>query len=391
MEPAYLPPLPAFFTIGVRELYNVAKSLRKPLSGYLGGIGSDGYWITKLTEAWRGTFGTKYAIPCNSATSGLLAACMAVGVKPGDTVWTSAYTMSASAACARVLGAHTVSIDIETTRLGMNLSQPQGPLPKCCIVTNLFGHPAYLATMRSWCDSNNVWMIEDNAQAPFASEGGKYAGTIGHIGVFSLNVHKHIQCGEGGVVVSDDGALADSVQRAINHAELYFTKTTETRPEAGLNLRMSEPTAAIACSQLERARPIIQSRITLASALTEMFSGVPWIAPYMSDKNCENVYYVWAARVGGGPWRRDCLVRLLNTRGFPMRLGYSKPLHRIFTPEREQAHWRESPCPVTDRMEDEELITFEVCAYDPNRRLLKQMRDVAHWAIEETRKASDEH
>src|SRR5512143_4053177 len=129
--------------------------------------------------------------------------------------------MSATAACAKVLGADIVFIDIETIRFSMNMNMFAGKAtPKCIIVTNLFGHPAYLTSMRSWCDSNKVWMIEDNAQSPFAMEGNRYAGTIGHIGVFSLNVHKHIQCGEGGTIVTDNDEIGIRLAEGINHGEL---------------------------------------------------------------------------------------------------------------------------------------------------------------------------
>jgi dTDP-4-amino-4,6-dideoxygalactose transaminase len=214
--------LPRFTTIREAEKFNIQAALRAPLSGYLGGIDKAGYFVTQLQDKWCEAFGVKHAVACNSATSGLLAACMAIGIKPGDTVWTTAYSMSATAACAKVLGAHIVFIDIETTRFSIdtNVFKTIQPLPKCVIVTNLFGHPAYLSNIRSWCDSNNVIMIEDAAQAPFAKEGNRYAGTVGHIGVFSLNVHKALNAGEGGMIVTNDDNLAIRLNDAINHGEL---------------------------------------------------------------------------------------------------------------------------------------------------------------------------
>lgn len=365
MDGTSLERLPRFSTISLAEKINISKALVHPLSGYIGGVNSAGYWVTKLQDDWCNTFGCKHAVACNSATSGLLAACMAIGIGPGDTVWTTAYSMSATAACAKVLGARIVFIDIETRRFSINTSLLRGPIPKCIIVTNLFGHPAYLATMRTWCDSNKVWMIEDNAQAPFAKEGGRYAGTIGHIGVFSLNVHKHIQCGEGGVIATDDDALSDALAGCINHGEL-------SSGPVGLNLRMSEPTAAIACAQLARAPGIIENKIVLAHHLTDMMRRIPWIFPQVADAGCVHVYYVWAARLAKD--KRDSFVKLLNERGFPMRIGYSKPLNLIFD--------KSQSAPVAERMEDQDLMTFEICAYDPKVRHLKRMREIVSWAAE---------
>jgi len=146
---------------------------------------------------------------------------MAVGIGPGDLVWVPTYTMSATAACAKVLGAEVRYIDCEPTYFSMNMNNfPGGKKPKAIIVTNLFGHPAFLEEIKSWCLTHKVWMIEDNAQAPFAKVRDKYTGTIGHIGVWSLNIHKHITCGEGGMVGTNDPQLAQNIYDAINHGEL---------------------------------------------------------------------------------------------------------------------------------------------------------------------------
>lgn len=358
--------LPPYFTIDLDERMNVHKALKSPLSGYLGGIDKAGYYVTRLQDKWREAFGVKHAIACNSATSGLLAACMAIGIGPGDEVWTTAYSMSATAACAKVLGARIVFIDIETTRFSLDIaSVPTGPMPKCIIVTNLFGHPAHLTRIRSWCDSNKVLMIEDAAQSPFATEDGKYAGTIGHIGVFSLNVHKHVQCGEGGVIVTNDDALCAALAGAINHGEL----SGNANCRAGLNLRMTEPVAAIAVAQLARAKDLILSRINLANELTHMFRGIPWIKPRVPDEGCWDVYYIWSALVEG-IIPRDNFVINLRLRGFPMRLGYTSPLHRVFNTKQN--------LPVVQEIEYHKIITFEVCSWDPSRAHIQRMKEIVN-------------
>jgi dTDP-4-amino-4,6-dideoxygalactose transaminase len=361
MDEPHLERMPRFSTIAFAEKVAVSDTLRRPLSGYLGGVDkSEGYYVNRLIDKWCEEFRCKYAIPCNSATSGLLAACMAIGIKPGDTVWVSAMGMSATAACAKVLGAHIVFIDVETIRFSMNMNMMPRDVPRCVIITSLFGHPAYLSSIRSWCDSNDVWMIEDAAQAPFAMEAGKYAGTIGHIGVFSFNVHKHIQAGEGGICVTDDHALAEKLAGAINHGELAHRS-------AGLNLRMTEPTAAIACAQLARASHIIESRRHIAYELTEMVAGIPWITAQTDDVDCKHVYYRWVARVD--PVKRHSFVGNLNARGFPMVSGYSPTLNRIFNGYTFECH-------VAQDMEDRELISFGVCEWEPKTRHFNQMREI---------------
>jgi perosamine synthetase len=190
-----------------------------------------------------------------------------------------------------------------------------------------------------WCNLHNVYLIEDNAQAPFATEGGKYTGTIGHIGVFSLNVHKHIQCGEGGVIVTDDPQLGHRLQGCINHGEL-----SPTWPWLGLNLRMTEPIAAIACAQLAKARPVIEGRREIGLELCDMVKDIPWLKAHMRWRcpsftgqsggcpvveDCKHVYYLWTA-LADTEERAQKFAAGVQLFGLPMRWRYAPLLHRLF-------------------------------------------------------------
>lgn len=359
----HLGPLKRFNTIGPAERRNVLDALRgRPLSGYIGGDPSGGYYIEKLKDEWAGIFGVEYAIPCNSATSGLLAACMAVGIGPSDEVWTTPYSMSATASCAKVLGAKVRFIDIEPDRFGIDPKLLEGLAPpKAMIVANIFGHPAHLVKLMAWCRENNVKLIEDNAQAPMAMESGRYAGTVGHIGVFSLNVHKHIQCGEGGVIVTNEADLAARCESAINHGELSFNHRI-----TGLNLRMTEPIAAIACAQLLRAGSIIEGRRQIGLELCDMVKDAHWLLePHIDQPGCRHVYYLWTAYVVHE--RRATFVKHLQSYGVPIRAGYAPLLHVLFK-TRDQ-------CPVANRV-DQGIIVFEVCAYEMPRGRLDVLREI---------------
>lgn len=363
MDQAHLGPLPAFNRIGFSEAFNVLRALRSPLSGYLGGVHKSGYWCSRLESEWCLTFNTRFAVPCNSATSGLLAACMAARVGPGDEVWVSPYTMSATAAVAIVLGAKIKFIDIERVRYSINMRNfPARSNPKAIIVTNIFGHPAYLHALRLWCDSNKVVMIEDNAQSAFAMENGKYAGTIGHMGVWSLNVHKQMQSGEGGVITTEDPYFSFQLRNAINHGELYSGLAPDI-PIIGLNLRMTEPVAAIACAQLKKGPSIIAEKRELSEEITDMFSQVRhYVLPH-DDIGCRHSYYVWAGRFPN----RDALVAALQKRGFPIHAGYATILTTVFDPSQ--------LCPEAERI-DKDIVTYEMCAYRPRKKHLRLMREI---------------
>lgn len=222
-------PLKPFNTIGSDE---IAAAIRVVgggcLSGFLGGELRGGHYVRALEDAWCETFGVRHAVACNSATSGLLAACAAVGVKPGDEVITTPFTMSATSAAAALLGARLVYADIEPDYFCLDVLQTRlaRSAIKAIIVANIFGHPAQISELRTYCDHHGVFLIEDNAQSPFAMESRtqinrpRYAGTVGHIGVFSLNCHKHIQTGEGGICVTESNDLARRMRLFINHAEM---------------------------------------------------------------------------------------------------------------------------------------------------------------------------
>ncbi len=355
--------LKPFCSIGNLEKANVLKALKRPLSGYVGGNPWGGYWCTKLERKWEAEFEVAHAIACNSATSGLLAACMAADIGFDDEVWVTDYSMSATAACAEILGAKLSFIDIDahTYTLDPTWLVPVDNPPKALIVTNLFGAPAKLSYIRAWCDHHDVVMIEDNAQAPFASEKGRWAGTVGHMGVFSLNIHKHIQCGEGGVVVCHDGDLAMSLRDVINHGEL------RKDGKIGLNMRMTEITAAIACAQLERARWIVDWKRDVALALRRPLERHGALRVPAEDPTRIHVYYLWTLQAVDQNTLDKAMVVFKKYR-FPIRRGYAPPLHTIFPHSGNE-------CKMTTAVENH-IMVYENCAHDPTEVQVRQMCDI---------------
>lgn len=354
-------PIERFNTIGPAERYVVQDALKQRLSGYLAGDLRGGYYVQELEEDWAGAMGVKHAIACNSATSGLLAASKVCGPDWAyQDIAVPCFTMSATAAAPRLAWddnyLYFMDCDSETycstpahcprDRIGM------------IIVTDLFGQAAPLTAWRNFANELGVLLIEDASQAPFATTPDGYlAGTIGDVGVFSLNVHKHLQVGEGGIIVTNNDQLAEELRRFINHGELAGKHTP------GLNLRMTELAAAMAAVQLDKADDIIASRIELAHELNDMVRDF-WEPPLAEGKH---VYYIWAVRVGN----RDKVVSFLQSEGIPVRAGYVDPLYRLPA----FSEWA-SPCPVAERAHDQDLIIFEICSWNPDKVQLREMREV---------------
>ena len=347
-------------SIGPEEVAAAVATIKRgPLSGFMGGERQGGLMVQALEQQMCEMFGAKYAVACNSATSGLLIACMATGVGDDSRVAVPCLTMSATAAAPRFLGARIGFSDVEAKTFNFAGFVPGkicGPL----IATNLFGHPAFLHDYRETADIMKTYLIEDNAQGWMAKENGKYAGTIGHIGVFSFNVHKHIQCGEGGVCLTDDPGLAERMSHARNHGELAGYPV-------GLNLRMTEIEAAIALSQLNKVKGIVEGRRELAEYLTHCVVNYPGLIPPLVREGCVHAYYMWALTIEK---ERDWFVDAMIAEGVPLRKGYVEPLYRLPAFAKYKAH-----CPTAEWLHDTALATFEVCAYAPSAKHKREIRD----------------
>lgn len=355
-----------------------------PLSGYLAGDMRGGKQVCALEDAWSETFHVRHSIAVNSATSGLLAAAFAVGLKPGYQFIVSPMTMSATAAAPMFTGATPIFRDVEDETFGIEPAPISGEI-RAIFSTNLFGHAGRLGHALMRTSTAPLFHVEDNAQSPFARfENGKYTGTLGHIGVFSLNVHKHFQCGEGGMVVTDDDNLADKIRAFINHGE-------NVSDAIGLNLRMPEVCAAIGLSQLRAAKILVARRIDQAEAILHAIGPIPGIRLPVTRQGCTHVYYtipfLMDLRVGTADgdinalafWRknRKKFCDSLLSDGVPIVEGYVEPLYRL---PAFKAH--ATCCWVAEELQDQRLFYFENCAWDLSPAEIKKTGDAFRRAAE---------
>ncbi|MBV9182885.1 MAG: DegT/DnrJ/EryC1/StrS family aminotransferase, partial [Acidobacteria bacterium] len=274
------------------------------LSAFYGSSGDQflgGPRIRAFEDAWREKFGVRHAVSVNSATSGLIAAMGAVGVGPGDEVIVPPYTMSATAIAPLIYGGIPVFVDIEPDTFCLDSQAVRyaiTPRTKVILAVNLFGHPASLRELVSIARQHNLFLVEDNAQGPLATEYGRYCGTIGHIGVFSLNYHKHIHTGEGGMCVTEDENLAQRLQLIRNHAENIVEPLGlhDIQNLVGFNFRMTELSAAVGIEQLKKAEHHVQRRQKVAETLTRGVAQLQGLRPPVVRDGCRHVYYTWALR-----------------------------------------------------------------------------------------------
>ena len=254
-KPVRTNPFPAHKTLGEEEITQVSEVIRSGvLSKFLGAHHDDFYGGPQVRAAekeWAQHFGVKHAISVNSNTSGLICSVGAIGIQPGDEVIVCPYSMSISATAPMFYGGVPVFADIEPEFFCMDPKSIESCIThktKAIIVVDLFGQPYAAEEIGELARKHDLKIIEDCAQAPGAKFGDKFAGTLGDIGVFSLNYHIHIHTGEGGFVVTNDDNLCERIKLIRNHAESVVAArdTKDLSNMLGFNFRMTEIEATIA-------------------------------------------------------------------------------------------------------------------------------------------------
>ncbi len=322
--------------------------------------------------------GSKYSAAINSATSGLHLACMAIGLKRGDWLWTSTNSFVASANCGLYCGANVdlVDIDIESHNISIPKlkdklikAKKAKKLPKVLIPVHFAGRPCEMKEIYKLSKKYNFKIIEDASHALGSKIYGEMIGNCKYsdMCIFSFHPVKNITTGEGGIVSTNNKSYIEKVKilrtHGINKDKKYFiNKIRKNDPwhyeqlSLGFNYRMNDIEAALGISQLKKLNNFLKIRNKIAKKYNNELKNLPLILP-LSDKKILNAYHLYVIRVNKNETskNRQELFRFMREKNLHVNVHYI-PIHHH--PYYVKKGFKKSNFPITENY-------FETCISIP--------------------------
>ncbi|MBI4727100.1 DegT/DnrJ/EryC1/StrS family aminotransferase [candidate division TA06 bacterium] len=295
-----------------REIDAVVKVLK---SGTL----SLGPEILRFEKAFARYTGRKHALAVSSGTAGLHLITRALGLKPGDEVITSPYSFAASVNCILYQGARPVFADIDPKTLNIDPRKIEAavtPRARAVLAVDVFGLPADYRKIQAVCKKHKLLLIEDSCEALGAKYKDKMAGSFGTASAFGFYPNKQITTGEGGMVLTDDDRLAETMSSLRNQGR-HSLGGWLAHHEMGYNYRMADINAALGRVQLSRIKGILKTRKDIAERYLKLFQQrLPDFTVLQQPKGYQRSWFVFVALVpqelkGSG---RDRLIKHLQSK-----------------------------------------------------------------------------
>lgn len=329
---------------------------------------------TRLEEAFKNTFGSRYAITFINGTATMHAILLAKGIGKGDEVIVPPLTMASTTFAVLQVGATPIYADVDSLTYQIDPKSIEKKITnntKAIITVALYGLSPDMDEIMNLASDKNIFVLEDNAETMKSYYKGKLAGTIGHAASFSFQSSKHLTAGEGGMVITDDENLALDVRRVsslgyagISSQKGKITKNQIQSPDyfrhvsSGFNFRMPELCAAVALGQLERVDELVQRRIDVANLFLEIVNKTDWITAQHTPEYCVNSYWTFVSKLENPAisWTnfRDKFQEFGGDGIYaPWKLTYQEPFYNELKNKEEDPY-----CPVAEKLQ-KTLLQFK--------------------------------
>lgn len=296
-----------------------------------------GTFVKRFEREFAERLGVRFAYACASGSAAIHTALAALDLEPGDEVITTPITDMGALTPILYQTAIPVFADVDPHTYNVTaetIERALSPRTRAIIVTHLFGNPADMQAITALARSRHIPIIEDAAQAFGATFAGRPVGTFGTIGCFSLQQGKHITCGEGGIVVTDDETFARRMNLFINKGWPYGESSPDHEFIA-LNYRLSELQGAVAWAQLGKLDEHVAVRRERARELTRALGGLPGIETPAIIPGASHSYWKYALRVDpkhypGGPVEFAALLKDASIASVPRYIAKPAFMCRVF-------------------------------------------------------------
>ncbi len=304
-----------------------------------GFVSSVGPFVSEFEEAFAARVGARYAVACATGTAALHVGLLVLGVRPGDEVLCSDFTFVGSVNPIAYTGATPVFVDSELTTWNMDpalvVAEIEGRaergerMPAAVEVVHVLGQPADILPILEVCERHGVPVLEDAAESLGAewSQGalsGRATGVVGRVGAYSFNGNKIATTGGGGMLVTDDEALARRARHLTTQAKV--PDVGYLHDEVGYNYRLTNIAAALGVAQLSRLDEFVARKREIAARYDEALAGTGLVLPPRLP-GMEATYWLYSVLVPEDhPGGRDSFLDHVMNRGIGARALW-RPLH----------------------------------------------------------------
>ena len=312
-------------SIGEKELANVMDAVK---SGWISGY--KGRYITEFENRFAAYCGAKYAVTTTSCATAMLLALETMGIKKGDEIVTTDFTMIATLAAIIRAGAKPVLVDIDPDTWCLDVDQLKTAINRNTVAimpVPIYGHPVDGNAIKSLAEKNSLTVIEDAAEAIGSEYSvGRKVGSLFDATCFSYYINKTLQTGEGGMITTNNESFADKARRM---------KSYDTDPEnrfihqnLGFNFRMTNVTAAIGCAQMDNIEHFVAMKRAIANKYFKRLEKHTDLKMPVEIDDCKNSFWVFGMLVKDhAKVSRDQLVDKLAKMGVETR-RFFVPMHK---------------------------------------------------------------